>query len=173
MRARNCQETRDLLPELTAGALPPDVAEEVREHLAGCTACAEEARAVGILLAARPEVPEGLAERIQGALRTELGASTPSEISKVPEKRIVPLRHRRLAPAWALSAAAVVVLSLGIGIVWDGESIPDVGSDPVQVVMEEELPESWLWDDGMVAGGPVYDDLSDEDLEALIQELER
>jgi hypothetical protein len=41
------------------------------------------------------------------------------------------------------------------------------------VASEEPIPEAWLWDDGMVAGAPVFDDLTDAELEALIQEMER
>ncbi len=40
------------------------------------------------------------------------------------------------------------------------------------VASQEPLPEAWLWDDGMVAGAPVFDGLSDEDLEALLKEFE-
>jgi hypothetical protein len=65
----------------------------------------------------------------------------------------------------------VVILSLGIGVIWNGADVPEVLQDPVQVAVDEPLPESWLWDDGLVAGAPVYDGLTDEQLEALIQEL--
>ena len=37
---------------------------------------------------------------------------------------------------------------------------------------QEPLPEAWLWDDGVVAGAPVLDDLTDAELEALLEEME-
>jgi hypothetical protein len=75
-------------------------------------------------------------------------------------------------PNWGLSAAAVLVLSLGIGVIWNGEKPPELDQDTLQVLAGEPLPESWLWDDGLVAGAPVYDGLTEEQLEALIEELE-
>jgi len=65
----------------------------------------------------------------------------------------------------------VVVLALGTGVIWHNRT-SDPTLDPILVASEEPIPEEWLWDDGMVAGAPVFDDLSDEDLEALIEEYE-
>ena len=116
--------------------------------------------------------PAGLEERIKARVREDLAArATPKAEESDPN--VIPLfRWSSRAPAWALSAAAVVVLSLGIGVLWNGEDLPEVDQSPVQVASEEPLPEAWLWDDGLVAGAPIYDGLTDEELEALIQELE-
>jgi hypothetical protein len=70
-----------------------------------------------------------------------------------------------------MSAAAILVLAIGTKVVLDRMGT-DLALDPVSVAAQEPLPESWLWDDGMVAGGPVFDGLSDEDLQALIEEFE-
>ena len=70
-----------------------------------------------------------------------------------------------------MSAAAILVLALGTKVVMDGMG-PEIVLDPIAVAAQEPLPESWLWDDGMVAGAPVFDGLSDEDLEALLEEFE-
>jgi hypothetical protein len=66
----------------------------------------------------------------------------------------------------------VVILSLGIGIIWNGEEMPELMQDPIRVEAQEPIPESWLWDDGLVAGAPILDGLTEDQLEALIQELE-
>jgi len=168
-----CERIRDLLPEWVLGESEPDSGESIRAHLSVCQECSAEEGALRTLLAARPEPPPGLSERIQARVREELGASE-EPAPATGRSGVVPLfRTRRWAPAWALPAAAVVVLSLGIGVIWDGKEIPEVGQDPLQVAAEEPIPEAWLWDDGLVAGAPVLDGLTDEQLEALIREMER
>ncbi|MGW8267324.1 MAG: anti-sigma factor family protein [Longimicrobiales bacterium] len=172
MRGQNCDGVRDVLPEWTLGALDAEVAEEVRKHLSACPDCAEEEEVLRALMASRPEPPADLEARIQARVRDEFRGSG---VGKVPsgDAGVIPLfRPSRWAPAWALSAAAVVILSLGIGVIWSGGEGPETFQDPDRVAAEEPLPESWLWDDGLVAGAPVYDGLTDEQLEALIQELE-
>jgi hypothetical protein len=53
--------------------------------------------------------------------------------------------------------------------------VSDQGSDPVldvpAFVSEAEEGEIWLSDDGLVAGAPAFDDLSDEALLELLDEL--
>jgi hypothetical protein len=64
-----------------------------------------------------------------------------------------------------------VILALGTGVIWN-RRVPDVVQDAIVVASQDPLPEAWLWDDGMVAGAPVFDGLSDEELEALLEEFE-
>ena len=172
MNSRGCDEIRDALPEWALGALDPAERATVEEHLSSCRDCSREEEVLRALLASRPQPPVDLEARIRARIREEMKGG--GEIG-APEggAGVIPLfRRGRWAPSWVLSAAAVVVLSLGIGVVWNDEDIPEVGQDPIQVVADEPLPEAWLWDNGVVAGAPLYDDLTDEQLEALIKELE-
>lgn len=158
MNAPDCQMVRDLLPELAADSLVPEDAGAVEAHLSSCPDCQREFELVTALRDSRPQVPADLEARIQARIREGLhGEAAP--------------RRRPWVPTWALSAAAVVVLALGIGVIWSPGD-PDFVQDPIVVASQEVLPEAWLWDDGMVAGAPVFDGLSDEDLEALLQEFE-
>jgi hypothetical protein len=169
MKNPECESVRDHLPEWVGGALDGEELARVEEHLSSCPGCRGEEEVVRALLEIRPEAPVGLEARIQARLREEL--SVDGEASG-KNARIIPFfGRRRWAPTWAFSAAALVVLSLGIGVIWDGQA-PEVTLDPMEVAVQEPLPEAWLWDDGMVAGAPVYDGLTDEQLETLIQELE-
>jgi anti-sigma factor RsiW len=169
MKSPGCDEVRDHLPGWVLGELPEREAEEIRTHLSSCPDCREEEAVVRGVLHSRPPVPPELAGRIRARLRQELGEA-PDLTAADPA--VIPLpRKIRWVPAWALSAAALVILSLGIGVVWNGET-PETTVDPMEVAVEEPLPEAWLWDDGIVAGAPTFDGLSDEELEALIQELE-
>jgi anti-sigma factor RsiW len=165
MKSPTCEQVRELLPEWVAGILDEGTVSEVEEHLSSCTECAGEEALVRSLFRSRPKAPEGLEARIRERVREEKG-----------EGAVVSIKtQRRWAPKWApsvqLSAAALVILSLGVGLLWEGTT-PEVTMDPVEIALEEPVPEAWLWDDGVVAGGLVYDGLSDEELEALIEELE-
>jgi len=128
---------------------------------------------VEALYAGRPEVPAGLGARIQAYVREEFSAQHAGGLGEgSPEQiRVIPIGRFRRIPGWALSAAAVVILALGTSVIWSQRS-PDVLQDPIVVASQEPLPEDWLWDDGMVAGAPVFDGLSDEELAALLKEFE-
>jgi predicted anti-sigma-YlaC factor YlaD len=168
MNSQPCGAVRALLPEWKAGLLPREEAVSLEAHLAGCPACRKEQEFLEVLLLARPEAPPGLEAQIQARVRQEVlqGASGERNRSVLPFAR-----PRRWIPAWALSAAAVVVLALGARLIL-GPGGSDATDDPQQVALQEPLPEAWLWADGMVAGAPVFDDLSDEELEALVRALE-
>jgi hypothetical protein len=122
----------------------------------------------------KPTVPADLESRIQAAVRAEFSkpGSESADAPSFDEGSVVAIGRRfpRLPP-WGLSAAAIVVLAIGIGVI-RGPSGTDMDQDPIVVAAQEPIPEAWLWDDGMVAGAPVFDGLSDEDLEALLEELE-
>jgi hypothetical protein len=110
-----------------------------------------------------------LEEKIQTRVRAEFGQEGRGAGPETPQ--VFPFRRRFRVPVWGLSAAAVAVLALGTSLIWGGGSGDGV-QDPVLVASQDPAPEAWLWDDGMVAGAPVYDGLSDEDLEALLEDFE-
>lgn len=177
MTGRDCDIIRDLLPSVEAGSLPLEEETRVREHLQACPVCREELEVVRSVLAARPDVPSGLEGRIQARLREE-GAGSREGLSESPmglpreasgKGSRDPFAFRR--SRWGLSAAAVFVVALGVGVIWSQRE-PAAVEDSVEVASQESLPEAWLWDDGIVAGAPVLDALSDEDLEALLEEYE-
>lgn len=166
MKLQSCEDVRDLLPEYASGALDGEGAGRVEEHLKACDGCSEELRLVRMVLDEKPEAPPGLRDAIMARISEESMAQAEGGA------QVLPLRptRRRWAPAWGLSAAALVVVSLGIGVVWS--QFGGNGEVPLEVSLQEPLPEAWLWDDGIVAGGLNVDGLSDEELEALLEELE-
>jgi predicted anti-sigma-YlaC factor YlaD len=174
MTGRDCETIRDLLPELAAGSVAPEELGMVEAHLGVCPDCRKELDLVRALRDVRPEVPPGLEARIQARVQEEV-AKEPTRVAEdaSPEtSRGIPIFGLpRRVPAWALSAAAVVILALSTAVIWN-QRVLDVVQDPIVVASQDPLPEAWLWDDGMVAGAPVFDGLSDEDLEALLEELE-
>ena len=170
MTGRDCERVRDLLPDLVSGSIAPEDDGVVEAHLGICPTCRAELDVVEALRGARPEVPQRLEAKIQARVRSDLSGANAGQGAS-DRKRVLPFRRPWKVPAWGLSAAAVVVLALGTSVIWNGEG-PDLVQDPIVVASQEALPESWLWDDGMVAGAPVFDGLSDEDLEALLEEFE-
>jgi predicted anti-sigma-YlaC factor YlaD len=144
-----CERARELIPLLSVGTLESSDREAAEAHLVQCGECRQEADLARILFATRPVPPDGMAERITDAVRRQ-GRT---------ERR----------PWWGLSAAAVAVLALGLGVM-SGREVA-----PVTVPLyAAETGQSGLWlsDDGLIAGAPSFDALSDEALEQLLDELE-
>lgn len=145
-----CAEVRELLPDYAAGRLEAAVLASVDRHLATCDDCREEVELIGLLVATRVAPPVGLDDRVVGALGRRRAVA-----------------HR---PWWGLSAAAVAAVALGIGI----SSGPTPASDPLQVqpiATEFDEGDFWVSDDGLLAGAPALEELSDEALEQLLEEL--
>src|SRR5262249_20849602 len=100
---KNCHQTREALPALLYGDLPPDEATAVRHHLAECPACRAEQAALqqvrSLLDAAEPPaVAVDLPRLYRAAVQRQ-------------EKQL--RRWRRLACA-ALAAAAMLLLVFGL-----------------------------------------------------------
>lgn len=147
-----CADIQDRLPERAGGGLPASEAVEVESHLAGCADCREVAETLALLVEATPRAPQGLEARIAAAGREALRESRGR-------------RTRWVTPAWGLGAAAVLALLLGRTLLPGLENGPEILAVPAE--------ESTLFaDDGMVAGAPVFDGLSDEDLALLLEEMD-
>jgi hypothetical protein len=142
-----CGAVRESIPDFAAARLPVADRVRVESHLSSCADCRAEADVVRLLYATRPEVPAGLLERVT---------------------RDVPSRRAERA-WWGLTAAAVAALALGIGIVSD--RTPDPTQAAPAFAREAEEGEIWLSDDGLVAGAPALDDLTDEALLQLLEDL--
>jgi predicted anti-sigma-YlaC factor YlaD len=142
---------RDRIPEFVRGSLHEADSALVRDHLEECAECRKEALLVEHLFAARPVEPEGLASRIEDAVRRE--------------------RRSLWRPWWGLAAASVAALALGIGVISRGGPPPEGDELPAYVASAEEVS-LWPGDDGLIAGVPALEDLSDEALQALLDELE-
>lgn len=147
----HCETARELIPLFVAGALEGPEREAVHAHLSACPECAGEAELAHLLFSTRPSPPESLPQRITAAVLEAEGQAR---------------EGRR--PWWGLSAAAVAALALGIGVLGNRE-VPPVAV-PVYAA-DAGQSELWLSDDGLVAGAPTFDGLSDEALEQLLDEL--
>ena len=147
MSTTRCERARELLPDFGAGRLAGADLALVEAHLPRCPECTAEADLVRMLHVTRPRPAEGSAMRVRAAVLAD--------------------RRPARQPVWALLAASVGALAIGIGVVSERAREVDV---PAFVDPSEAAP-LWMADDAMVAGGLVLDDLSEEDLRGLLEEL--
>lgn len=171
-----CADIRDRLPDWVAGRLAASEADRVTLHVRGCADCAAEAELLRGLVATHPSAPAELASRIVAAARAEHAPGTPTLPGVAP--RLARPRTR----AWTLTAAALLVLAVGITVLSPrrNETQPEAPvASPVTATLGDVPVEDnpgaqnavWISDDAEVAGAPVLDGLSDDNLAALLEEM--
>jgi predicted anti-sigma-YlaC factor YlaD len=144
----HCEFVRDSIPDFVAGRLTTVAAVSLQAHLADCEECRSEADLVGLLYSARPEVPAALGERI--------------------EMHVHARRRGVTRPWWGVAAAALAAVALGVGV----SSRSSAGDEKVPAyVAEMQGLSPWVSDDGLLAGAPALDELSDEGLQILLDEM--
>lgn len=161
----NCNEIRELLPDLAAGIDAGTLKPEVEKHIASCDACAAQLRDLQKTMALldewqAPEPSPYFETRLQARLREEMARPATGWLSWM----------RR--PAWAMSLAAMVfagALAIGIGSKSDifvAESIPTkppslgLPVDPGTAVGDLQALER---NDELYADFDVLDDLQVQD----------
>ena len=143
-----CGTVRELIPDFVGSRLSPAKLEVVERHVVDCHECGAELELAQVVLAGRPTVPPELL----GRLLSSVGSH----------------RERPERTWWGLSAAAVAALALGIGI---SSGQGDILVEVPAFAYEVEEGDIWLSDDGLMAGAPLLDDLSDDALLQLLDEL--
>lgn len=145
----NCATVKDLLPDFVRGELDDERRRWAVEHVTVCADCHEEVELLQRIRSDTVKVPAGLACGIKDALAREHSSARWSVRWRVP------------------AAAAAVALALGTAVVWERvRPLPEVGPlgrEPFAVV--------WPSDDADVAGAPILEGLSDDDLMLLFEEL--
>ena len=149
MSQTECGTVREFLPDYAAGRLGAEQLGVVEAHVPSCPECRAEVELIRMLLDAPPAVPDRLADEVVSAVRT----------SRRPVRR----------PWWGISAAAVAAIALGIGVSTDRSGT--VAGPVPEFASEADEAEAWLSDDGLLAGAPSIDGLSDEALLELLEEL--
>ena len=118
-----CGEIRILVAGAVLGALEPDEAEAVRNHLAGCPRCRREHADLAVLprMLDAVESPEVAPERPSPALEDAvLDRHARERGTAAPEPRRRRWRARTLVPAAAAGTALVVVAALALAGVFGG-----------------------------------------------------
>ena len=159
-------EIRDLLPDWVAGRLASDAAERVERAVRRDPGLEREAEMLGLLHRGRPRAPEGLEARIVDAVRaaSDAGAADAGPARGLPAGAVW---------RWGLAAAAVLALALGTLDPREREPAaePSGAGGALDRLVYEEAGSPWS-DDGVIAGAPVLDGLSEDALTTLLEELE-
>ncbi|HKK93072.1 MAG TPA: zf-HC2 domain-containing protein [Longimicrobiales bacterium] len=167
-----CADLNDRLPEFADGGMPTEARREIERHLRGCPACAETWQTVRALSATVPPVPGDLEARIRAAVHAEVAVQPDGVLSLEAGRGAA--RSRLRPPAWMLAAAALLVLAVGTPSMM--ERMTDVpgpaGAEELAMAERTLTPSVWASDDGLIAGSPALDGLSDAALLALLEELE-
>ncbi|CAN5839089.1 hypothetical protein BH23GEM9_BH23GEM9_03290 [soil metagenome] len=157
MNRFDCDLTRDLIPLLIRGQLLPHDAAGAEQHLELCAECAAEAALVRTLAAAAPAVPGGLEARVLLAVRR-------------------PAARTWAAPSRLAMAATVAAAVLGGSVVferWSSQTGPESGVGAL--VFDDNIPQVMSWSvtqDPLLHGGSTLTQLSVEELELILQELD-
>jgi len=110
-----CEEMSERIPEWLAGELGAAELEALREHLASCAGCADEAAAFERLWSELGETEDGAPSV---ALRTRFDAALAEEMRR-EARRVVSIESRRRSPrrldaSWLRIAAVAATLLVGI-----------------------------------------------------------
>ena len=146
-----CETARDLLPELARGALDGAVADVVERHLDGCPPCEAERTLVTMVRASTALPPSGLETRVTRALRT-----APAAPARVAVRD------------FAVAATAAFALVTG-GLLLRSVATEEAEPAPAGA----EVTFGWpVVQDPLLRATPALHDLSVEELESLLAELE-
>ena len=147
MNPKDCGTVRELIPDVARMGAVAENLRRVELHAATCEECRAELDLVRMLHATRPEPRLDLVHRIERRLRLD--------------------RQALQRPWWGLTAAAVAALALGIGF----SSGPGGEIVAPAFALEAEDGLSLDTEDGLIAGGIVFDELSDDALGRLLEAL--
>ena len=150
MNQQICAGTKDLLPAYLAESLSELDAQGVRSHLATCEDCRSEAELIGQLRLTTPAPRSELSASLREGVRSNMS--------------------RGVSRRWWMAAAATVVFALGTGLVWDRIPGNPAGETVVAMVAEQVDSDFWPGDETLIAGGIVWDDLSEEEMTALLED---
>ena len=149
MKPIDCEQVRDLLPDLLRDRLDATQSARLRSHIHGCAECRAELSVASAVARTRLAVPAGLEERVAGAL--------PARVS--------------VRPRWTAALAASVAVAV-IG----GSALLSVIRQPVA---DSGLPAGEPQgagfisvDDAFLTGASSLRDLSVKELEQLLSELD-
>jgi predicted anti-sigma-YlaC factor YlaD len=155
MGRNDCEQARDLVPLLFRGQLLPHDAAVTEAHLGACAECRAEADVVHALARDVVKAPSGLEARVLLAVRRPL---------------------RRAGSATRLAMAATVAAAvLGGSVIferWRQQQVPEAGG---ALLTEEGVPSLVSWgvsQDPLLQGSSPVTQLSVEELEILLQELD-
>lgn len=156
MMVCDCEAVRDVLPALARGALPPQEASAAEQHLRLCGECREEAALVRLIQESCEPLPARLETRVLTAVRR------------------APVRPRRWTPV-RVALAASVAAALFAGALLSRYLDTPAASELAGLLDADFEAASMLGlahDDALLHSGTSLQELTVEELEILLAELE-
>ncbi len=151
----SCDNVRDLLPELLSEKLDAVTTAALRAHLASCADCQAEYNVAALIAETRLDVPAGLEQRVFAAAAGRRGT--------------VWTRGR-------MAAAATIAVAVIGGSTWLSQMLPrqNVATGGVAVAESTAVPAGGFIgvDDAFVSGTSSLSDLTVEELQKLLVEME-
>lgn len=172
-----CGFHADALAEHAAGRLDPDRRHRLEAHVADCEACRDALEVMRLVRAHPTPVPSGLESRIRRSVAERL-ADGPVESVRGSRARQHPAAGGGRGPGWRrwgmplAAAAGLAVAWLGVTEVRDADPGPSDADGVATVDIDYEPYGAWPASDGMVAGEPLLGELTEEELEELLEEME-
>ena len=169
----NCEMTTDLLPDLASGALDHATAAALHAHIAACAGCAAEWRVVHSVRASAMAVPADLEAGIAAAVArasAQGGSRGGAAGLRVGRGRASGSR----VPRYAMAAAVACALFGGILAVQQLGDPASTGpaDDPVAAPAIGSAPAFPVTTDPLVGNQSAVSELSAEQLEALLTEMD-
>lgn len=178
MDRMRCEEVLDRLPERMAGGLAPEKRRAMDAHLSGCEECGATYRFLAEAMETRPDPPAGSLNQVLEAVAREMDREFPGTAHPEAQVVVLPRTRRAFWRNWSLPlpAAAVLVLALGTASLWFGRSGNGAGGltetgEPLEVAQGDGYS-FFAGDDPLVAGAVVLEELSDEELRAILEDWE-
>lgn len=154
MMILTCDRVQDLLPELARGGLDGTERAALEAHLEDCAECRAEYDVVRAVSASVPAVPGALAARVLSATRAR------------------PRARRWGSPGQLAAAATLAAAVIGGALLFDGggapRPAPQSESEPAAAA-EVAVP---MLDDPVLRGGSLLGDLTEAELQALLEKME-
>lgn len=172
MSGMDCEIVRDLLPEYARGRLDPVRSSQVEAHVAQCEDCAAELAMLNLLAEDAVVPPAGLADRVRHALEAELAGTA----------QVAPIRlHGARRPWWRSFWTPAAVLATAIAALIVTRAVAPGTKDPLDsaaMLVAEDTGVvapygDWPGADGTVAGLAMVDNLSAQQLQTLLDRMER
>ena len=142
-----CQDIREQIPELITGALPPERAAELRQHIDQCPACSQYVQALQADDKLLRDFTEGMQPTV-ARLEDKVIETLSSEPSKQPVRFVSMWRTISKSAITRFAAAAVIIIVVLIGVkMFTGraeqprEQIAEHEDIPSSVFVEHEKPE--------------------------------
>lgn len=152
MSRLNCEYVLDVYPDVLNGRADAALAQQVRAHVAACDDCGADIELLEALHAEPILVPAGLHERVVKATRS-------------------PQPRWRIGRSELAMVATLAMAVIGGSLLVSNDTVPTAPAPVIRPVAQQSYGLIGV-EEAMMSGKASLEDLSIEELESLLKELE-